>query len=220
MAGVLAALASAMTEALAAPESSTPAPADAKANAATVAPIADPKRPFGDGRLYAGITAATLEFYDEQNGISFNDSSTGFGLYAGFLLREQLAVELSYDSFDAIDLHDLAGSGTARFDVTTQRRTVAFSAVRTISLRELFSWPRDWRLFGTIGVYDSRLARTITPLGSGTPASVDDESTGLALGAGVLYRIGPVDVRGYVRTLGAIDNREALEAGAAVQLRF
>jgi hypothetical protein len=31
-----------------------------------------------------------------------------------------------------------------------------------VSLKEIFEWRRDWRLFGTLSVYNSDVERTIT----------------------------------------------------------
>jgi hypothetical protein len=171
-------------------------------------------------RFYAGISAASLHFDDEQGGQEFSDSSTGLGLYAGFQLKPVLALELSYDDHDAIDLHDVAGSGVLRLDVLSQRRTVAITALREVSLKDLFNWKRDWRVFGTLAAYDSRIRRSITTSSSGAETTADDDTAGLALGAGVLYRVGPMELRGYVRGFGMLDRGEAKEAGAAVQLRF
>ena len=166
-------------------------------------------------RLYAGISVSALEFDDAYRGVKLADSSTGAGVYGGFRLRDRLSLELSYDAFDAIDLHDIAGSGIVRLDVETERRTTALSVLREISLKELFDWRRDWRLYGSAGVYDSSLRRTITTRGSSTRTSVDDGDTGLLFGAGVLYGVSRVELRGYVLRGG-----DAREVGAAVQLKF
>ena len=159
---------------------------------------AERKHEPASSRLYAGLTFATLAFADDYRGVKLSDSSTGLGLYGGFRLRERLSLELSYDSFDAIDLHDIAGSGIVRLDVETERRTTTFSVLREISFKELFNWPRDWRIYGTAGVYDSELSRVATTLGSNTRTSLDDSDTGLVFGAGVLYGFGRLELRGYV----------------------
>jgi len=179
-----------------------------------------PKTSFGD-RLYAGIAAASLRFSDEYDSMRLTDSSATIGLYAGFLLKERLALEISYDSYDAIELHDIAGSGIARLDVESERRTIAVSVLREVSLKEIFEWRRDWRVYGAMGIYESEVDRTVTFLGSGAAASAIVDATGLFLGAGVLYAIGRVELRGYVRSFGAVlDDGKAREMGAAVQLRF
>jgi hypothetical protein len=107
-----------------------------------------------------------------------------------------------------------------RFDAKTERRTTALGVLREISLRELFGWRRDWRMFGVAGFYGSDLERTVTLLGSGAPASARDRDAGLFVGAGVIYELGRVELRGYVRELGVLDGGEAREAGGAVQFRF
>jgi hypothetical protein len=173
-----------------------------------------------DARLYVGVGVARLTFDDEFNGVRFDDVSTGIAAYAGFRVSERVSLELSYDAADAIDLADVAGSGTVRFNVVSERRTVAISALREISLRELFSWQRDWRVFGMAGVYRSDLERTITTVGSNERTDTDDQIAGALLGAGVIYRLSSVEIRGYVRKLGVLDRGEAMETGASVQLRF
>ena len=188
--------------------------------AATQARAADASRTSLGDRLYVGVTAASLQFEDEQDAMRFNDSSSALGVFAGLMLKERLALEVSYDSFDAVDLHDVAGSGIARLDVATQRSTLVLGVLSEVSLKEIFEWRRDWRLFGTLGLYNSEVDRTITLRGSGTSASVADDITGLVLGAGVLYAIGRMELRGYVRSFGVLADGEAREAGAAVQLRF
>lgn len=173
-----------------------------------------------DARLYVGVGVARLTFDDEFNGLKFDDVSTGISAYAGFRLREQLSLELSYDAADAIDLADLAGSGIVRFNVVNERRTVAISALREISLRELLNWQRDWRLFGMAGIYRSDLERAITTIGSNQRTDSDDWIAGALLGAGVIYRLSSVEVRGFVRQFGVLDRSEAMETGASVQIRF
>jgi hypothetical protein len=171
-------------------------------------------------RFYAGAGVASLSFDDGYGGIDFSDTSAAITLFGGFSLNDRLSLELSYDSFDAIDLHDLAGSGTVRFDVKTRRRTAAFSVRREVSLRDVFDWKRDWRVFAMAGVYRSDLRRSVLIRNTGVSSSIDDSVDGLLLGAGVLYRVGRFDVRGYVRQFGVGDNNEAREVGLAVQRRF
>lgn len=180
--------------------------------------------PEGEGdanaRLYVGIGVARLTFDDEFNGLTFDDVSTGIAAYAGFRLNERLSLEVSYDAADAISLGDVAGSGIVRFNVVNERRTVSISALRELSLRDVFNWQRDWRLFGMAGIYRSDLERAITTIGSNERTDTDDQIAGALLGAGVIYRLSSIEVRGYVRKLGVLDRGEAMETGASVQLRF
>jgi hypothetical protein len=180
---------------------------------------AEPDEPIG-ARLYAGVGAASARFEDEYEGIGLADTSIGLDLYAGVRLREHLAIELSYATFDAIDLHDVVGSGVVRFDAQTLRRSAMLGVLREISLRELFGWPRDWRMFGVAGLYGTDLERTVTVLGSAARSSAGGSDSGLFVGAGVIYQLGRVELRGYVRELGVLDRGEAREAGGAVQFRF
>lgn len=170
-------------------------------------------------RYYAGISFANLDFHDQTGGIQFHDTSFGLGVFGGAHLQERLSLELSFDSFVAIDLRDLAGSGVSRFDVRSERRTVAMSVVREVSMRDVFEWRRDWRLFGMAGVYRSSIDRSVTVLGSGS-SSIDDRITGALLGGGVLYRLGSVDLRGYFREFGVLGDKEAREFGFIVQRKF
>jgi hypothetical protein len=173
-----------------------------------------------DGRFYAGTGLTRVTFEDQHGGVRLDDVSVGFVGYAGFRLREQLSLELSYDASDAIDRSNVPGSGVVRFDVVSERRTLAVSALREVSLQELFDWRRDWRVFGVVGIYESDLERTVTTLGSNARTVVGDRIDGVLLGAGFLRRIGGVEVRGYVRKFGFLDGGEAFETGATVQLRF
>jgi hypothetical protein len=170
-------------------------------------------------RFYAGVGVGSLQFHDSDKGIDFSDDSAALGVFGGAYLKDKLSVELAYDSFTAIDLHDLAGSGITRFDVQSRRRTVTVSVVREISMRDIFEWKRDWRVFGTAGAYRSNIARNVTTLGAGEVFS-SEGITGAMLGAGVLYKVGPVDLRGYFREFGVLGDKEARDIGIAVQRRF
>lgn len=170
-------------------------------------------------RFYGGAAVGSLAFDDRYGGLRFSDSSLGLSLFGGVYVKERLAIEVSYDSFDAIRLRDVAGSGTLRFDVDTHRRTQAVSVLREVSMRDILGWKRDWRVFGSAGFYKSELRRSVSPAAAAT-APLNDDVTGLVLGAGVLYRVGGLDLRGYVRESGATDRREGGEVGLGVQRRF
>jgi len=171
-------------------------------------------------RFYAGVTLGSLDFHDSYAGVSLHDSSVGLGVFGGAYLKDRLSLELSYDSFTAIDLHDVAGSGVTRFDVQSRRRTAALSVVREVSMRDIFEWRRDWRVFAMAGVYRSNIGRSVTVLGTGESSSAGEGITGALLGAGVLYKVGPVDLRGYFREFGVTDTREGRDIGIVVQRRF
>ena len=181
---------------------------------------AEPSKDDAPHRFYAGVTVGNLEFHDSYRGVQFHDGSVGLGIFGGAYLKDHLSLELSYDSFVAIDLHDLAGSGVTRFDVESRRRTAALSVVREVSLRDVFEWRRDWRVFGMAGVYRSNIGRSITIVGTGESSSADGGITGALLGAGVLYKVGPVDLRGYFRTFGMTDAKEGRDFGIVVQRKF
>jgi hypothetical protein len=174
----------------------------------------------GVARFYAGTGITRVSFDDAYNRVNVDDVSTGFVAYLGFRLREQLSLEVSYDASDAIDRSDVAGSGVVRFDIVGERRTVAISALREVSLQDLFDWRRDWRVFGIAGIYASSLDRTVTTLGSNVRTANSERIHGALLGAGFLRRIAGVEVRGYVRQFGILEGAEALETGATVQFRF
>ena len=93
-------------------------------------------------------------------------------------------------------------------------------AVAELSLQEWFRWKRNWRVYGTLGYYRSDIDRTVVTLGTGASESVSDDESGLLLGTGVLYEIGIVDLRGYIEWFGVLDDREAWDAGVAVQVSF
>jgi hypothetical protein len=187
------------------------------------AAFADDAKDTGNGRLYAGIGAATLTYEGEHEDVVFDDTSFGVEAYGGFKLSDNLSLELSLRSDDeAVDLNDVAGSGITRFDINSSWDTATVKAVGDLSLQELLSWRRDWRLFGALGYYRSDIDRTVVTLGTGTGAgeTVRDDESGLMLGTGVLYKLGFVDLRGYVEWYGVFDRREAWNAGVAVQMSF
>jgi hypothetical protein len=174
----------------------------------------------GAGRFYAGIGAATLTYEGEHDDVVFDDGSFGLEAYGGFKLGDNLSLEVSLRSDDVVDLNDIAGSGTTRLDIDSSWDTATVKAVGDLSLQELLSWRRDWRLFGALGYYRSDIDRTVVTLGTGAGETVPDDEAGLMLGTGVLYKIGFVDLRGYVEWYGVFDDREAWNAGVAVQMSF
>jgi hypothetical protein len=174
-----------------------------------------------DGRFYAGLGAATLEYEGRHDGLAFDGTSIGVGAFGGFRLSDNLSLELTYQSHrDAVDMNDIPGSGIRRLDINSGWDTASVKAVGDLSLQELLSWRRDWRLFGTLGYYRSDIDRTVVTLGTGASETVRDDESGLLLGTGVLYKLGFIDLRGYVEWYGVLDDREAWDAGVAVQMRF
>jgi hypothetical protein len=135
-------------------------------------------------------------------------------------LTDRLDVEIAYKRFEGIEALDIAGSGVDRLDIEMPLDIVVVKAVASISLRELLAWQRDWRLYGSAGAYRTDSDRTVTTLATGTTETVGSEESGLTVGGGVLYRLGPVDLRGYVEWFGALDEAEAWDAGVAVQFSF
>ncbi len=57
-------------------------------------------------------------------------------------------------------------------------------------------------------------------LGTGENSLTDEGITGALLGGGVLYKVGPVDLRGYFREFGVLDNKEGHDVGIVVQRKF
>jgi opacity protein-like surface antigen len=190
--------------------------ASALATSALVAGEDDDKQ----SRFYLGLGAATLEYRVEHEGIEFTDTSGGLDLFGGFQLNDRLGLELAYERFDDISAHDIRGSGVTRLDIEMPLDIIVAKAVWQVSFRELLNWQRNWRVYGAAGIYQTDFDRTVATLGSGATENVRDERSGLTLGAGALYQIGPVDLRGYVELLGVLDENEAWNAGVAVQFRF
>jgi len=166
-------------------------------------------------RFYGGIDVASIHYNDTYGDVAFGGSSVGLGLYTGFRVNDRLSVELAYDETTAIDKHDVEGSGVVHFNVETELHTISASVLRQISLRELFNLPRDWRVYGMLGVFDTKLDRTVTDLASYAEKSQQEKNTGLLGGAGMLYRLGRVDLRGGLRFWG-----EARDVDLAAQFRF
>lgn len=180
----------------------------------------DARSPGDEPRLYAGVGAADLELAAAHAGTRIRDSSLGLGVHGGFKLRERLAIEVSYGSADAVELDDVWGSGTTRFDVASDWSTLAVRAVGELSLQEWLRWRRNWRLYGALGGYESRVTHRVTTRGTSVTERVRDDEAGLMLGTGVLYAVGPVDLRAYVEWYGVLDELEARATGVAVQWRF
>jgi len=166
-------------------------------------------------RFYGGVDVAAVHYNDTYGDVAFGGSSVGLGLYTGFVIKENLSVELAYNETTAIDKHDVPGSGVAVFNVETELHTISASVVRQISLRDLFNLPRDWRVYGLLGIFDNSLDRTVTNLPSYAQASQQEKNTGVVAGTGMLYRLGRFDLRGGLRFWG-----EARDLDFAAQIRF
>ncbi|HUO67581.1 MAG TPA: outer membrane beta-barrel protein [Gammaproteobacteria bacterium] len=173
-----------------------------------------PKTSLGS-RFYAGVDVAAIHYNDTYGDVAFGGSSIGLGLYAGFHVNDKLSVELSYNETTAIDKHDVEGSGVKVFNVETELHTVSASVVRQLYLRDLFNLPRDWRVYGQLGVFENNLDRTVTDLASYAQASQQEKNSGVLAGMGMLYRLGRFDLRGGLRFWG-----EAHDLDFAAQFRF
>ena len=173
-----------------------------------------PKEPLGS-RFYGGVDVAAIHYNDTYGDVAFGGSSIGLGLYTGFRVNDKLSVELAYSEATAIDKHDVEGSGVVVFNVESELHTFSASVVRQVSLRELFNLPRDWRVYGMLGVYDSTLDRTVTDLASYAQTSSQEKNNGLLGGAGMLYGLGRVELRAGLRFWG-----EARDVDFAAQFRF
>ena len=181
------------------------------AGAAEPTPI---KAPLGS-RFYGGVDVASVHYDDAYGDVAFNGSSIGLGLYGGFRVNDKLSVEFAYNETTAIDKHNVAGSGVVYFNVETELHTVSASVLRQVSLRDLFNLPRDWRVYGMLGVFDSNLDRTVTDLASHAQVSVQEKNAGVLAGGGMLYRLGRVELRGGLRFWG-----DARDVDLAAQVRF
>jgi hypothetical protein len=173
-----------------------------------------PKEPLGS-RFYGGVDVASVHYNDTYGDVAFGGSSIGLGLYTGFEVNDKLSIELAYDETTAIDKHDVPGSGVTVFNVETELHTISVSAVRQVFLRDLFNLPRDWRVYGMLGVFDTNRDRTVTILNSGAQVSQQEKNTGVLAGFGMLYRLGRFDLRGGLRFWG-----EAHDIDFAAQFRF
>ena len=186
----------------------------ATSQAAGAAEPTSPKASLGS-RFYGGVDVASVHYDDTYGDVAFNGSSIGLGLYGGFRVSDKLSVELAYNETTAIDKHDVAGSGVVYFNVETELHTFSASVLRQVSLRDLFNLPRDWRVYGMLGVFDNNLDRTVTDLASYAQVSVQEKNTGALAGGGMLYRLGRVELRGGLRFWG-----DARDVDFAAQFRF
>ena len=188
---------------------------------ATVAGGAQAAEPTGakaaplGSRFYGGVDVASIHYDDKYGDVAFSGSSIGLGLYTGFSVNDRLSVELAYNETNAIDKHNVEGSGVVIFNVETELHTVSASVVRQVSLRELFNLPRDWRVYGMLGVFDSNLDRTVTDLTTYAQTSTQEKNTGVLGGGGMLYHLGRIELRGGLRFWG-----EARDVDFAAQFRF
>jgi hypothetical protein len=172
-------------------------------------------KPALGSRFYGGVDVAAIHYNDTYGDVAFGGSSIGLGLYTGFRVNDKLSVELGYNETNAIDKHNVEGSGVVVFNVETELHTITASVVRQVSLRELFNMPRDWRVYGMFGVYDNNLDRTVTDLASYAQTSVQEKNAGVLGGFGMLYRLGRLDLRGGLRFWG-----DARDVDFAAQFRF
>jgi len=170
--------------------------------------------PLGS-RFYGGVDVAAIHYDDKYADIAFAGSSIGLGLYSGFRVNDHLSVELAYDEANAIDKHNVAGSGTVYFNVETELHSVSLSVQRQFSLRELFNLPRDWSAYAMFGVFDNNLDRTVTDLASYKQVSAQEQKGGVLGGVGMLYRLGRVELRGGLRFWG-----DARDVDFGAQFRF
>ncbi len=167
-------------------------------------------------RFYGGVNVASVHYDDKYADIAFAGSSIGLGLYTGFRVNDHLSVEFAFDTTDAIDKHNVAGSGVLYFNVDTELRTLSASVQRQFSLRELFNLlSRDWRVYGMFGVYDSSLDRTVTDLTSNAQKQVHENNAGALAGFGMLYGLRRLELRGGFRFWG-----DARDLEIAAQFRF
>jgi hypothetical protein len=173
-----------------------------------------PKAPLVS-RFYGGVDVASVHYDDKYADIAFGGSSIGLGLYTGFRVNDHLSVELAYDATDAIDKHNVAGSGILYFDVDTEIRTLSASVQRQFSLREVFNLRRDWRVYGSFGVFDSKLDRTVTDVASHAQREGREYESGAVVGLGMLYGLRRLELRGGFRLCG-----DARDVGFAAQFRF
>jgi hypothetical protein len=166
-------------------------------------------------RFYGGVNVDSVHYDDKYADIAFAGSSIGLGLYTGFRVNDHLSVELAYDATDAIDKHNVAGSGVVYFNVDTEMRVLSASVQRQFSLRDLFNLPRDWRVYGMFGVYDSKLDRTVTDLASYAQKNIREDKSGALGGFGMVYGLRRLELRAGFRLWG--DGRDL---GIAAQFRF
>ena len=90
------------------------------------------------------------------------DAPRAVARIGGFELCDNLSLEVSLRSDDgAVDLNSVAGSDSTGLDINSGWNTSTVKAVGDLSLQELLSWRRDWRLFGTVGYYRSDIDRTV-----------------------------------------------------------
>lgn len=172
------------------------------------------------GHLYAGVGVGSLNHESYYDGLSFHDRSSGMDIYGGYRLRGFLAVELAVERFDHLDVHDIAGSGTERLDVSGKLDAETIRVVAMIPASDWFHWHRQFTLLGSVGYGQTTLQRNVLELGYGPLDPLPERRRGTTLGLGVLYGLRKIDLRGYLERLGTNHDRSPTALNLAVEFRF
>lgn len=123
------------------------------------------------GDIYAGAGIGTATIEDSEEGLSFDDSSTAWKIFGGYQFHENFAAELAYLDFgEANDTVD---------DVRVEAEIDGWSA----SLLAMTTSTSNLQVFGKVGYFDGEA--DVSALG----LSVDNDDSGLTLGAGVKANI-------------------------------
>jgi hypothetical protein len=171
-------------------------------------------------RFYAGAGIASADFEDRHVGIGYDDAPLAWHAYGGFRFRDRIAFELGYKTLGDIESGEIAGSGMERLEIGSEFDAVFGRLRASLSLSELFGWQRQFTVFGTIGYFDSETNRRVVEFGASRTSDVSIDDGGIALGAGLIYRLGKVDLRGYVERFEVGDGAETFDVGVAAEIAF
>lgn len=124
-----------------------------------------------DTGVYAGAGIGTSTVEDSAEGLSFDDSTTAWKIFGGYQFHPNFAAEVAYLDFGE-------ASDTVE-DVRVEADIDGFS----VSVVGVTPAQSNLQVFGKVGYFDGEA--DVSALG----LSVDDDDSGLALGAGVKANI-------------------------------
>jgi hypothetical protein len=170
-------------------------------------------------RFYLGAGLEIADHSAREEGIAYDDSPLGTTLYGGVQLRDRLAVEAAWQAFPSVSSGAILGSGVSRLAIDSDLDVVVIRAVFRLELGEEFARAARWTVFATAGAFSLDDRRRVSDLIFGTAAETKDASSGVALGAGVLYDLRHLRLRATAEQRDGGDT-EQTSLGVTAEFRF
>lgn len=119
--------------------------------------------------FYVGAKLVNASYDADASGVSLDDSDTSFGIFGGYSLSQNIAVQLGYQDFGEVDI--TGANGTSEADA------FELSLIGSVNASEAVE------LFAEVGLdaWDA----TVTSSG----VSADDDGTDLYFGLGVSFSV-------------------------------